>query len=78
MKVTPFEALYSRKGRSLTRWADVGDTQLVKEQVPNNTLAGPEIIREITEKIVQFRERLKASRDRRKSYAGKRLKPLEF
>ncbi|CAH1440273.1 unnamed protein product [Lactuca virosa] len=30
------------------------------------------------EKIVQIRERLKASRDRQKSYADKRRKPLEF
>ena len=52
MKVTPFEALYSHKSRSPTRWADVGDTQLVKDQVPNNTLVGPENIRETTEKIV--------------------------
>ena len=39
---------------------------------------GPEIIRETTEKIVQICERLKASRDRQKSYADKRRKPLEF
>ena len=46
------------------RRAEVGDTQLVQEQVPNNTLAGPEIIRETKEKIMQIRERLKASRNR--------------
>ncbi|KAI3499635.1 hypothetical protein L1887_35439 [Cichorium endivia] len=59
-------------------WAEVGDTQLARGQVPNSTLTGPEIIRETTEKIVQLRERLKASRDRQKSYADKRRKPLEF
>lgn len=32
----------------------------------------------MTKKIVQIRERLKASRDRQKSYADKRRKPLEF
>ena len=36
------------------------------------------IIRETTEKIIQIRERLKASRDRQKSYADNRRKPLEF
>jgi hypothetical protein len=35
--------------------------------VPDSILTGPEIIRETTEKIVQIRDRLKASRDRQKS-----------
>ncbi|KAI3510643.1 hypothetical protein L1887_17775 [Cichorium endivia] len=78
IKAAPFEALYGRKCRSPLCWAEVGDTQLVKGQVTNSTLTGPEIIRETTEKIVQIRERLKASRDRQKSYADKRRKPLEF
>ncbi|KAI3503888.1 hypothetical protein L1887_32355 [Cichorium endivia] len=78
IKVAPFEALYGRKCRSPLCWAEVGDTQLARGQVPNSTLTGPEIIRETTEKIVQIRERLKASRDRQKSYADKRCKPLEF
>ncbi|CAH1412673.1 unnamed protein product [Lactuca virosa] len=78
IKVAPFEALYGRKCRSPLCWAEVGDTQLARGQVSNSTLTGPEIIRETTEKIVQIRERLKASRDRQKSYADKRRKPLEF
>ncbi|KAI3507701.1 hypothetical protein L1887_22692 [Cichorium endivia] len=78
IKAAPFEALYGRKCRSPLCWAEVGDTQLVKGQVTNSTLTGPEIIRETTEKIVQIRERLKTSRDRQKSYADKRRKPLEF
>ncbi|KAI3750191.1 hypothetical protein L2E82_20820 [Cichorium intybus] len=78
IKVAPFEALYGRKCRSPLCWAEVGDTQLARGQVPNSNLTGPEIIRETTEKIVQIRERLKASRDRQKSYADKRRKPLEF
>ena len=41
-------------------------------------MTGPEIIRETTEKIVQIKARLQASRDRQKSYADKRRKPLEF
>ena len=52
--------------------------QLAKGQIPENTLTGLEIIRETTEKIVQIIERLIASRDRQKSYADKRRKPLEF
>ncbi|GJY48989.1 putative reverse transcriptase domain-containing protein [Tanacetum coccineum] len=68
IKAAPFEALYGRKCRSPICWAEVGDAQLT----------GPEIIRETTEKIIQIKHRLQASRDRQKSYADKRRKPLEF
>ncbi|GKC41246.1 hypothetical protein Tco_1058968 [Tanacetum coccineum] len=49
-------------------WAEVGDVQLT----------GPDIIHETTEKIVQIRQRLQAARDRQRSYANVRRKPLEF
>nr|GEV57239.1 putative reverse transcriptase domain-containing protein [Tanacetum cinerariifolium] len=49
-------------------WANVGDVQLT----------GPEIIHETTEKIMQIRQRLQAARDRQRSYANIRRKPLEF
>ncbi|GJT02363.1 putative reverse transcriptase domain-containing protein [Tanacetum coccineum] len=68
IKAAPFEALYGRKCRSPICWAEVGDAQLT----------GPEIIRETTEKIIQIKHRLQASRDRQKCYADKRRKPLEF
>ncbi|GJY36312.1 putative reverse transcriptase domain-containing protein [Tanacetum coccineum] len=38
----------------------------------------PKIIHETTEKIVQIKSRIQAARDRQKSYADKRRKPLEF
>ncbi|GKA03367.1 putative reverse transcriptase domain-containing protein [Tanacetum coccineum] len=41
-------------------------------------LIGPKIVQETTDKIVQIKERLKATRDRQKSYADNRRKPLEF
>ncbi|GJS46547.1 putative reverse transcriptase domain-containing protein [Tanacetum coccineum] len=68
IKATPFEALYGRKCRSPVCWVEVGDVQLT----------GPEIIHETTEKIVQIRQRLQAARDRQRSYANVRRKPLEF
>ncbi|GJY05194.1 reverse transcriptase domain-containing protein [Tanacetum coccineum] len=68
IKVAPFEELYGRKCRSPICWAEVGDAQLT----------GPEIVRETTEKIIQIKHRLQASRDRQRSYADKRRKPLEF
>ncbi|GJW25509.1 putative reverse transcriptase domain, ribonuclease H-like domain, aspartic peptidase domain protein [Tanacetum coccineum] len=68
IKAAPFEALYGRKCRSPVCWAEVGDVQLT----------GPEIIHETTEKIVQIRQHLQAARDRQRSYANVRRKPLEF
>ncbi|GKD54438.1 putative reverse transcriptase domain-containing protein, partial [Tanacetum coccineum] len=41
-------------------------------------LIGPELVQETTEKISQIKDKLKAARDRQKSYADKMRKPLEF
>nr|GEU50120.1 putative reverse transcriptase domain-containing protein [Tanacetum cinerariifolium] len=49
-------------------WTEVGESQLI----------GPEIMQEMTEKIIQIKERLKTARSRQKSYADKRRKPLEL
>ncbi|GJS95196.1 putative reverse transcriptase domain-containing protein [Tanacetum coccineum] len=68
IKEAPFEVLYGQKCRSPVCWAELGDVQLT----------GPEIIHETTEKIVQIRQRLQAARDRQRSYANVRQKPLEF
>ncbi|GJS52059.1 putative reverse transcriptase domain-containing protein [Tanacetum coccineum] len=68
IKAAPYEALYGRKCRSPVCWAEVGDAQLT----------GPEIIHETTEKIFKIRDRMQAARDRQKSYADKRRRPLEF
>ncbi|GJZ15253.1 putative reverse transcriptase domain-containing protein [Tanacetum coccineum] len=68
IKAAPFEVLYGRKCRSPVCWAEVGDAQLT----------GPAIIHETTEKIVQIKSRIQAARDRQKSYANIRRKPLEF
>ncbi|GJT41711.1 putative reverse transcriptase domain-containing protein [Tanacetum coccineum] len=65
--LAPIRALYV-KCKSPVCWAEVGDVQLT----------GPEIIYETTEKIVQIRQRLQAIRERQRSYANVRRKPLEF
>ncbi|GKA06436.1 putative reverse transcriptase domain-containing protein [Tanacetum coccineum] len=62
IKCAPFEALYGRKCRSPVIWTEVGESQLIR----------PEIVQETTEKIVQIKERLKTARSRQKSYADKR------
>ncbi|GJS22096.1 putative reverse transcriptase domain-containing protein [Tanacetum coccineum] len=68
VRCAPFEALYVRKCRSPIMRAEVGEGRLI----------GPELVQETTEKISQIKDRLKAARDRQKSYADKRRKPLEF
>ncbi|GKC82010.1 putative reverse transcriptase domain-containing protein [Tanacetum coccineum] len=68
VKYAPFEALYGRKCRTPIAWAEVRESQLI----------GPEIVQETTDKIVQIKERLKAARDRQKSYADNRRNLLEF
>ncbi|GJV84309.1 putative reverse transcriptase domain-containing protein [Tanacetum coccineum] len=68
IKAAPFEALYGRKCRSPICWAEVEDSQLTS----------PEIIHEITEKIIQIKSRIQAACDHQKSYVDVRRKPLEF
>ncbi|GJX03834.1 putative reverse transcriptase domain-containing protein [Tanacetum coccineum] len=68
IKAAPFEALYGRKCHSPVCWAKVGEVQLT----------GPEIVQETTEKIVQIKQRMQASRDRQKSYANLKRKPMDF
>ncbi|GJX55444.1 putative reverse transcriptase domain-containing protein [Tanacetum coccineum] len=68
VRCASFKALYGRKCRSPIMWAEVGEGQLI----------GPEFVQETTGKISQIKDRLKAARDRQKSYADKRRKPLEF
>nr|GEU88151.1 putative reverse transcriptase domain-containing protein [Tanacetum cinerariifolium] len=68
IKAAPFEALYGRKCRSPVCWTEVGEAQIL----------GPELIQETTAKIVQTKQRIQATRDRQKSYADLKRKPMEF
>ncbi|GJV19806.1 putative reverse transcriptase domain-containing protein [Tanacetum coccineum] len=54
--------------RSPICWAEVGEAQLTD----------PEIIQETTEKLIQIKQRMQAARDRQKSYADLKCKPMEF
>ncbi|GJR08059.1 putative reverse transcriptase domain-containing protein [Tanacetum coccineum] len=64
----PFEALYGRKCRSPVCWVEVGQVQLT----------GLNLVRETTEKIIQIKQRMETARDRQKSYADKKRKPMDF
>nr|GEU54679.1 hypothetical protein [Tanacetum cinerariifolium] len=66
--IQTLEDMLRAKCRSPIMWAGVGEGQLI----------GHELVQETTEKISQIKDRLKAARDRQKSYVDKRRKPLEF
>nr|GEZ05602.1 putative reverse transcriptase domain-containing protein [Tanacetum cinerariifolium] len=46
--------------------------------IRESSLIGPELVQEMTDKVVLIKEKLKAARDRQKTYADNRRKPLEF
>ncbi|GKC47288.1 putative reverse transcriptase domain-containing protein [Tanacetum coccineum] len=68
IKAAPFEALYGQKCRSPVSWAEVEEVQLTD----------PEIVQETTEKVIQIKQISQAARDRQKSYANLKRKPMEF
>ncbi|GJT91467.1 putative reverse transcriptase domain-containing protein [Tanacetum coccineum] len=68
IRYAAFEALYGRKCRSPVLWAEIEESSLI----------GPELVQKTTVKVVLIKEKLKAARDRQKSYADNRRKPLEF
>ncbi|GJW41585.1 putative reverse transcriptase domain-containing protein [Tanacetum coccineum] len=68
IKAAPFEALYGRKCRSPVCWTEVGEAQIL----------GPELIQEMTKKIVQIKQRMQVAHDRQKSYADLKRKLMEF
>ncbi|GJY63723.1 reverse transcriptase domain-containing protein [Tanacetum coccineum] len=68
IRCAPFEALYGRKCRSPILWAEIRESRLI----------GLKLVQETTDKVVLIKEKLKAARDRQKSYADNRRKPLEF
>ncbi|KAJ9538993.1 hypothetical protein OSB04_031726 [Centaurea solstitialis] len=68
IQCAPYEALYGRKCRSPLNWLEVGENKLFR----------PDVVQETTDKIKMVQEKLKTARDRQKSYADNRRKPLEF
>ncbi|GJU14666.1 putative reverse transcriptase domain-containing protein [Tanacetum coccineum] len=60
--------LWKGLGYSSLCWTEVGEAQIL----------GPELIQETTEKIIQIKQRMQAARDRQKSYADLKRKPMEF
>nr|GEY23559.1 putative reverse transcriptase domain-containing protein [Tanacetum cinerariifolium] len=67
-QAAPFEALYGRKCRSPVYCTEVRGAQIL----------GPELIQKTIEKIVQIKQGMQAARNRQKSYADLKRKPMEF
>nr|GEY58993.1 retrotransposon protein, putative, Ty3-gypsy subclass [Tanacetum cinerariifolium] len=63
-----YPAMVGRKCRSPVCWAEVGQVQLT----------GPELVQETMERIIQIKQRIQTPRDRQKSYADLKRKPMEF
>ncbi|XP_021995985.1 uncharacterized protein LOC110893174 [Helianthus annuus] len=66
--MAPYEMLYGTKCKTPVCWGEVGQRELARKDVLVIT----------NEKIDLVRARLKAAQDRRKSYADKRRRPIEF
>nr|GEV82904.1 putative reverse transcriptase domain-containing protein [Tanacetum cinerariifolium] len=64
----PFEALYGQKCCSPVCWAEVGQVKLT----------GPELVQETIERIIHIKQRIQTTRNRQKSYADLKRKPMEF
>ncbi|GJU52673.1 hypothetical protein Tco_1226387 [Tanacetum coccineum] len=62
------DALYGMKCRPHVLWTKIRESSLI----------GPMLVQETTDKVMLIKEKLKAARDRQKSYADNRRKPLEF
>ena len=66
--MSPYEALYGKQCRTPLCWNETGERKLL----------GTEIVQTTVDKVNVICSRLKATQDRKKSYADKRRKDLEF
>ena len=68
IQMAPYEALYGRPCMSPLCWTEVGES----------FITGPDLIRDISEKVSLIRQRFLTAQSRQKSYADVRRRPLEF
>ena len=66
--MTPYEALHGRKCRTPVCWTDLNEHKVI----------GPEIVKEIEEKVRIIKQRLKAASDKQKSYADLKRKNIVY
>jgi hypothetical protein len=68
INMSPFEALYGRRCRSLLNWLEPEERWFF----------GVDLVKEVEEKVQLIQDSLKAAQSRQKSYADKRRRPLLF
>jgi hypothetical protein len=66
--MAPYEVLYGRKCRSPFYWDEVGERQILR----------PDLVQDTKEKIALIRQRMLTAQSRQKSYADKQRRELEF
>lgn len=66
--MSPFEALYGRKCNIPINWNNLVDKATI----------GPNMLKEMEQKVTQIRKNLKTSQDRQKSYVDLKWTPKEF
>jgi hypothetical protein len=66
--MSPFEALYGRRCNTSVSWDTLADRAVV----------GPELLREMEEKILKIKQNLKVAQDRHKVYVDKGRTHREF
>nr|GEX94650.1 putative reverse transcriptase domain-containing protein [Tanacetum cinerariifolium] len=74
-----WQALHKALGTRLDmNFGKSKDRHLPLAEVGDAQLTGPEITHQTTEKIIQIKSRIQAARDRQKSYADLKRKPMDF
>ena len=66
--MAPYEALYGRKCRTPICWTKMNEHKEI----------GPDLVKEIEEKVQIIQPRLKAASDRQKSYADLKVKDIKY
>jgi hypothetical protein len=68
LKMSPFEVVYGRRFNTPVSW----------DNPSNRAIVGPELLKEMEEKMLKIKQKLKASQDRKKRYVGKNRIHKEF
>ena len=66
--MAPYEALYGRKCRTPVCWTELNEQKVI----------GPDIVKDTEEKVQVVRKRLKAARDRQKSYVDLKRRDIAY
>ena len=66
--MAPYEALYGRKCRTPMCWTKLNEHKVI----------GPDIVKYTEEKVQVIRKRLKATSDRKKSYADLKMRDIAY